>query len=148
MKNFLINFDFEEVSSAVYRNAEIWKLKKNQQDVKISVLVPSEFTHLFFHADKIYEIENKIKYSEILEYKPDKITEFKLNNFLKIYSKLIKKIANQKIRFILYHLLYITPRQEKFLLRSGLLRKCLRYISTKEKIKFIRVSTSLIFSYS
>ena len=47
---YIINFDFEEVNSAVFRNAEIYIRKKNKKD-KIGVIVPYQFKVLFSNAD-------------------------------------------------------------------------------------------------
>ena len=53
--NTVINFDFEEVNSAVFRNAQLRALRKSDKGTKrrVLVIVPYYFAKLYSNADYI-----------------------------------------------------------------------------------------------
>jgi hypothetical protein len=141
-KSILINFDFEEVNSAVLRNAQIWKfkqIKNNKQE--FSVYVPVEFAHLYFHADNIFTFKNDQhpEYSKILDYKPSARVMLFLNIKARIYSLLLNIFRNNLFKKYVYQKHYVTPRQLNFLIQSGLQEKILKKIKEKCVFEYVRV---------
>lgn len=147
----IINFDFEEVNSAVFRNAEIYIRKKNKKD-KIGVIVPYQFKALFSNADIVVVLGEELckqfdidKYRNVLEY------GFLIND-KNLISKIKKKIVYEIIKlskffgknfsFYTYRKLYVSARQRKFFVENGLEKYCIEKLRTRfDNFKYMRVGS-------
>ncbi len=119
-KNILINFDFEELNSAVLRNAQIWKFKKSSNR-ELYVYVPAEFSHFYFHANKIFIFNHNkyLEYKEVLEYRATGLLKIIFDCRYRLYSLIINIFKINAIRKFIYRKLWVTPRQLKFLIQGA-----------------------------
>lgn len=127
MSNLLINFDFEEVNSSVFRNAQIYQYKKNGGCLGVNVLVPKQFAALYFCADRLFIFKHKSieDYRHILDYYPSRV----MAKFFFLSQILYARLSVRRfLRDFFYWVLYKTPRQQKFFVGSGLERSLINKI--------------------
>jgi hypothetical protein len=81
----IINFDFSEVNSAVFRYAQIYWYKKQGINREIVVITPDEFKYLFANADYLAVINKdwlNINYRIISEYLGDRKQKYYIDSGL------------------------------------------------------------------
>lgn len=141
-KNILFTFDFEEVNSAVLRNAQIYCAKKNNS-IEYYCISPENFAFLFKNCNGVFKISNtnldsfSIKnYISVLEYRENKlIIYFNLyfNKTLFLISPLLYFLG---VKLNIVSNFYRSDRQRKFFIGSGLERFCLNNLNI-DRDKFI-----------
>lgn len=137
----LINFGFEEVNEAVFRNAQIWRYKKVLLGrEEIIVLVPEVFSSLYYHADKIITFKPRgcASYGEISDV-------FQSKQVLRWYELLRRIHVNlcriSLLRRFSYYCFQRSPRQEFFYIKNHLQRDLLKICKGMfRKFKYIRMS--------
>ena len=135
----IISFDFEEVNAAVFRNAQIYKRKK-KEEYPTCVITPVDFEGLYKDSDFYISIDKKTlhdfgidSYSDVLEH----------IRKLTISEKIIEKLyALTKFSFL--NSIFVTPRINKFYIKNGLEKRCLRIAKKRyPNFKYFRGSGSL-----
>jgi hypothetical protein len=96
-----INFDFGEVNTTVFRNAQIYLAKKQDSKRKILVITPYELRYLFVNADYLAVINKEwlnVDYRTILEYLKDRRQKFYIESGVeKLCLERLKKIFSEFI---------------------------------------------------
>lgn len=153
----VINFDFEEVNSAVLRNAQLHAMKKNTTD-KVMVIVPHTFRNLFSNADCLAVITNELcyeygidDYHNVLNDDGDDAGKLKQkiinklkcknNKLLQSIIKILPQSCNC-LKVYLYTHFFINHRVMKYYVKRGLEGYCLKKLSDEygiEKNKYYRV---------
>mgnify|MGYP001207993222 CR=1 FL=1 len=153
----VINFDFEEVNSAVLRNAQLHAMKKNKTD-KVMVIVPHTFRNLFSNADCLAVITSELcceygidDYHKVLNDDGDDYGKPKqrfLNKLKCKNNKLLQSIIRilpQSFNFFkiyLYTRFFINHRMMKYYVKRGLEDYCVGKLHDEygiERNKYYRV---------
>ena len=151
--NTVINFDFEEVSSAVYRNAELHALRKSYKGAerRVLVIVPYYFAKLFSNADYIgilnkdvckrFNIDDYKLITGDTGYRNTTAGVSVMNKFLGgIITNVPPQFKQDKIKKLLYRF-YYTGRVRKYYVNSGLEAFCLQRLKKLEpKFEYFRVN--------
>jgi len=141
MEKLIINFDFEEVNSAVFRNAQLYLrfIKNGKRDV--SVIVPEVFYFLFSNAFKLYVIPDSvlksfgiIPYYNISNDLNPNFKSFRIRIKIKIY-KIFSFLSN----FLTFNIFFLSKmnislRQQKYYVDSGLENYALSKIRILNKL--------------
>lgn len=139
-EHLIINFDFEEVNSAVFRNAQIHALKKNNiQNSKIHVISPPQFSFLFNQADSVILLDVKefpYNYREVSEFKEFSRGDAIVNSLL---NRIFKYIKTRPIRNFIYTKFYRSARQQKFYVKNGVEKRKLAALKKTYNFKYLRV---------
>lgn len=122
----VFSFDWEEVNASVFKNAQIYALKKSGKNLnKIAVLVPENFAYLYKDADIVFTISKKTlknfgidEYRNVLEYTPQKDNIF-VHRMNRLVSFLIKFFNDGYLNKII-GTFYQSSRQKKFYIQNGL----------------------------
>lgn len=154
--DYIINFDFEEVNSAVLRNAQLHAMKKNKKD-KVLVIVPNTFRNLFSNADCLAVITNELcleygidDYHKVLNDDGDDTGKPKqrfLNKLKCKNNKLLQAIIRilpqsfNALSVYLYTHFFINHRVMKYYVKNGLEKYCLQRLHEYrvEEKKYYRV---------
>lgn len=153
----IINFDFEEVNSAVLRNAQLHVMKKNKK-CKVMVIVPYKFMNLFSNADCLAIITHELcreygidDYHNVLNDDGDDTGKPKqkfINKLKCKNNKLLQSIimmfpqSFNDFKAYLYTHFFISHRIMKYYVKIGLEDYCLKKLHDEygiEKNKYYRV---------
>jgi hypothetical protein len=155
--NYLINFDFEEVNSAVLRNAQLHMRKKHSQDT-FGVLVPYQFAALYSNADMVAVMTKETTerfgigdYKKVLEFGtrlPNMtFAETTQRKFIAIKGMLFEKLTQiskffgEKAALWTFTHFWFSARQRKYFIGNGLEKHCLNALAQQGKqFQYIRVS--------
>ncbi len=160
--DYVINFDFEEVNSAVFRNAQLYLRKKVKSD-KVCVIVPAQFAFLFKNADAVAVLGRKLlkefgigEYREVLNYgcssdtAPAGRVRRKIQYTLRRIQNAIidkSKLFGDKVSIFVYGKLYYSGRQRKFFIDNGLEKYCLKSLARRYgQFKYVRVADYFDFT--
>ncbi|MDD5652678.1 MAG: hypothetical protein PHT31_00775 [Candidatus Omnitrophica bacterium] len=149
--NYAINFDFEEVNSAAFRNAQLHFRKRHSGKTgKIMVIVPYYFKDMFSNADLLAVISPEVlkryglsQYRRISEDIGDwnrRWPERMRNRLLEITLGMIPERLSP-LRSALYSSIYYSYRARKYYVNSGLEAYCLNYLKRQQfDFKYLRIS--------
>lgn len=156
--DYFINFEFEEVNSAVLRNAELYIRKKSNIDT-IGVIVPYQFKAIYSQADVLAVIDRQIcrqfgiaEYRKLLEYVEAPNSEDLagrirgklrgLRNLLGEQAVQWSKLLGEEAALFMYNRQYLMKRQKKFFVDNKLERYCLDSLARHYgRFKYVRLGT-------
>jgi len=158
--DYVINFDFEEVNAAVFRNAQIY-LRKKTAGGRTCVIVPSQFMRLFKDADCLAVMEKDLlrrfgiaEYRDVLNYngfgpgagvwarRLDALRR-RGESWLMRAAAVLGEAAGARV----YSALYRSLRQRRFYVDSGLETYCLQKLKDSlGGFRYLRVGDYFDFS--